>query len=160
LPAAGELRGKRATYPDAANRPPTNRSPRLHRRRAGLASGRFSFSNRSPPIPAMKKSAVVSLLAAALFTASAAFAADKEVTLVGAGQCAKCSLGVTKACQTAVVVKQDGKEQVYLLTENDVSKKFHDEVCTDTKQIKVTGVVKDLDGKKEITASSIELVKG
>lgn len=108
----------------------------------------------------MKKFSIASLLAAALFTASVAFAADKEVTLVGAGQCAKCSLGLTKSCQNALVVKQDGKEQVYLLTENDVSKKFHDEVCSDTKQIKVTGVVKDVDGKKEITASSIALVKG
>ena len=107
----------------------------------------------------MKKISFVSLLAAALVIVSAAFAADKEVTLVGAGQCAKCSLAMTSACQNALVVKQDGKDQVYLLTENDVSKKFHDQVCTDTKQIKVTGVVKDVDGKKEITASKIELVK-
>lgn len=108
----------------------------------------------------MKISAIASLFAVALFFAASAFAADREVTLVGAGQCAKCSLGLVKSCQTAVVVTQDGKEQVYLLTDNDVSKKFHDAVCTDTKQIKVTGVVKDTDGKKEITASSIELVKG
>jgi hypothetical protein len=108
----------------------------------------------------MKKIAFASWIAATLLVASVAFAADKEVTLVGAGQCAKCSLGLTKACQTAVVLKQDGKEQVYLLAQNDVSEKFHDEVCSDTKQIKVTGVVKEVDGKKVITASIIELVKG
>jgi len=108
----------------------------------------------------MKKITLVSLLAASFLAASVAFAADKEVTLVGAGQCAKCSLAQTKECQTALVVKQDGKEQVYLLAKNAVSDKFHDEVCSDVKQITVTGVVKDVDGKKEITASHIELVKG
>lgn len=108
----------------------------------------------------MKKIAFVGLLAATFLSASVALAAEKEVTLVGAGQCAKCSLGQTKECQTALVVKQDGKEQVYLLAKNDVSDKFHDEVCSDTKQISVTGVVKEVEGKKEITASHIELVKG
>lgn len=107
----------------------------------------------------MKKSVLTSVIVAALLGATSAFAADKEVTLVGAGQCAKCSLSMTASCQNAVVVKQDGKDQVYLLTENEVSKKFHDEVCTDVKQIKVTGIVKETGGKKEITASRIELVK-
>lgn len=107
----------------------------------------------------MKKSVLASLIAAALLAATSAFAADKEVTLVGAGQCAKCSLSMTTSCQNALVVKQDGKDQVYLLTENEVSKKFHDEVCSDVKQIKVTGIVKEAGGKKEITASRIELVK-
>lgn len=108
----------------------------------------------------MKKFTLVSLFAATVLAVSAVFAADsKEVTLVGAGQCAKCSLGIASACQNALVMKVDGKDQVYLLAKNDVSEKFHDQVCTDTKQIKVTGVVKDVDGKKEITATRIELVK-
>lgn len=111
----------------------------------------------------MKKIILASLFTAALLTASSLFATDNAttpVTLVGEGQCAKCSLGLTKSCQTALVVKQDGKEQTYFLVDNDVSRKFHHEVCTDSKQIKVTGVVKDVAGKKEITASSIEPVKG
>jgi hypothetical protein len=106
----------------------------------------------------MKKSLAASLFAFALFAAARAVAADEEVTLVGDGQCAKCSLGKTDTCQNALVVTQDGKEQIYYLTQNDVSKKFHDNICTDTKKIKVTGVVKETDGKKEITATSIELV--
>jgi hypothetical protein len=108
----------------------------------------------------MKLTHLASLFVAATFTAAVAFAADKEVTLTGTGQCAKCGLGKTEACQTALVVKKDGKEEVYLLTENAVSKGFHDNVCDSAKPIKVTGVVKDADGKKEITASKIELVKG
>jgi hypothetical protein len=110
----------------------------------------------------MKISRFVSLLVAALAAVVVAIAAEKEkeVTLTGMGQCAKCSLGKTESCQNALVVKQDGKEQVYLLAQNDVSKKFHDEVCESVKAIKVTGVVKETKGQKEITASKIELVKG
>ncbi len=107
----------------------------------------------------MKRTFIASLLAAVLVT-SVAFAADKEVTLVGAGQCAKCSLGLTKSCQNALVVKTDGKEETYLLTANDVSENFHDNICKDVKEIKVTGVVATVDGKKVITPSRIELVKG
>jgi hypothetical protein len=113
----------------------------------------------NPAILAMKKFFFFSLVAAGLFTASLAMAADAEVTLVGEGQCAKCALGKSDTCQNVVVVTKDGKEQVYYLAQNALSQKFHDNVCTDTKQIKVTGVVKETDGKKEITATSIELVK-
>jgi hypothetical protein len=108
----------------------------------------------------MKTSRLVSLFVAVAFTAVAAFAAEKEkeVTLTGMGQCAKCSLNKTESCQNAIVVKQDGKEVVYLLTENDVSKKFHDEVCDSPKAIRVVGTVKETKGQKEIVASKIELV--
>jgi hypothetical protein len=109
----------------------------------------------------MKTSRLVSLFVAAAFAAVAAFAAEKEkeVTLTGMGQCAKCSLSKTASCQNAIVVKQDGKDVTYLLTENDVSKKFHDEICEAAKEIRVVGVVKDTKGEKEIVASKIELVK-
>ena len=107
----------------------------------------------------MKLKALSLLFSGLMLTAAVAFAADKEVTLSGAGQCAKCSLGITKSCQNALVVKQDGKETVYLLAENDVSKKFNDELCSDTKALKVTGIVSEKDGQKIITASKIEPVK-
>jgi hypothetical protein len=101
-----------------------------------------------------------SLIVASLVVTAATFAAEKkEVTLTGMGQCAKCSLGKTDSCQTAVVVKQNGKDETYLLTDNEVSKKFHDNVCDAVKEVKVTGVVKEVKGQKEITASKIELVK-
>jgi hypothetical protein len=103
---------------------------------------------------------LASVFAAALFTTAVAFAADKEVTLTGSGECAKCALGKTDACQSALVVKSGGKEEIYFLTQNAVSKDFHKNICEDTKQIKVTGVVKENNGQKEITASKIEEVKG
>jgi hypothetical protein len=109
----------------------------------------------------MKITRLVSLVIVALVAAFVVRAAEKEkeVTLTGMGQCAKCSLGKTESCQNAIVVKEGGKDVVYLLAQNDVSKKFHDEVCEAAKAIKVTGVVKDTKGQKEIVASKIELAK-
>ena len=108
----------------------------------------------------MKTTSLVSLLALGLFGASLVWAAEPApVTLVGQGQCAKCSLGKSDTCQNVVVVTKDGKEEVYWLTQNPLSEKFHDNVCTAPKEIKVVGVVKETAGKKEITATSIELVK-
>lgn len=102
-------------------------------------------------------------LIGALFIAAAAFAADqapKEVTVVGMGKCAKCALHQAKACQNTVTVSENGKDEVYWLTKNDVSEDFHDNICRGPEQIKVTGTVKEVDGKKEITPTKIELVKG
>ena len=108
----------------------------------------------------MNIKSLITLFAAGLFTAAVALAADPApVTLVGAGQCAKCSLGLTDTCQNVVVVTKDGKDQIYFLTQNDLSQKFHDNICTETKQIKVVGTVKEVAGKMEITPTSIELVK-
>jgi hypothetical protein len=107
----------------------------------------------------MKTIRSLGLFTALLFAASALSAADKEVTLVGTGLCAKCSLNETSECQNALVVKKDGKEEVYLLTANAVSEDFHDNICKESKPMKVTGVVKETKDGKEITASKIELVK-
>jgi RecG-like helicase len=99
------------------------------------------------------------LLMAALFAtvlACSAFAEDKEVTVTGDGQCAKCSLNETKKCQNAIKTS-DGK--TYYLADNKVSKDFHDEVCKETKKVTATGTVKEVDGKMQLTASKIELAK-
>lgn len=109
----------------------------------------------------MKTSRLLSVFAAVVVSAAFAFAAEKEkeITITGMGQCAKCSLNQTESCQNAVVVKEGGKDVTYLLAENDVSKKIHDELCDSAKEIRVIGVVKDNKGQKEIVASKVELVK-
>lgn len=107
----------------------------------------------------MKNRPFAALVFATLLLVSAAFAAEKETTWVGLGQCAKCSLSKTEECQNALVVKKDGKEELFLLVENEVSKKFHEHLCTGTAEIRVVGTLKEAAGKKEITASKIELVK-
>jgi hypothetical protein len=104
---------------------------------------------------------ILNALCALALTASlsTAFAADKEVTLTGDGKCGKCALKETKECQNVVQVEKDGKKVTYYLEPNDVSKKFHSEICTETKKVKVTGTVKEVDGKQRLTAKKIELVK-
>ena len=108
----------------------------------------------------MKHKSLLGFLALGLVGASLVWAADPApVTLVGKGECAKCALGKSDTCQNVVVVTKDGKEQIYYLTQNPLSEKFHDNVCTEPQEIKVVGVVKDNGDKKEITATSLELVK-
>ena len=85
-----------------------------------------------------------------------ALGADKDVTITGDGQCAKCSLKETPKCQNAIKTA-DGK--TYYLVENKVSTDFYDEVCKETKKVTATGAVKEVDGKMELTASKIALVK-
>lgn len=111
----------------------------------------------------MKKSLLVATFGAAFFAAASLLAADpnsaaKEVTLVGKGQCAKCALHLTDECQNTVTVSENGKDQLYYLTANDVSEDFHSKICKGPKEIKVTGTVKEADGKKEITPTKIEVV--
>lgn len=101
----------------------------------------------------------IKLLMAALVASAltfTAFGADKEVTITGDGQCAKCSLKETSKCQNAIKTA-DGK--TYYLADNKVSKDFHDELCQETKKVKATGTVKEVDGKMQLTASKISLVK-
>src|SRR6185503_16062334 len=75
---------------------------------------------------------MASLIATSL-TFTAAFAADKDkdITITGDGQCAKCSLKETSKCQNAIKTA-DGK--TYYLADNKVSKSFHEEVCKETKK--------------------------
>lgn len=111
----------------------------------------------------MKKTLLACFIAAAFVAGSSVFAADqaaKEVTLMGKGACAKCALHQTDTCQNTITVTEDGKDQVYYLAPNSVSEDFHDNLCRKSQPIKVTGTVQEVDGKKQITASKIELAKG
>ncbi len=86
-------------------------------------------------------------------------AAAKEITITGEGKCAKCALHETDKCQNVIQVSKKHKTVTYYLVQNDVSKKFHDELCKGPKQVKATGTLKTVDGKKELTASKIDLAK-
>src|SRR4030095_14790559 len=76
----------------------------------------------------------------------------KTETIKGKGECAKCSLKETESCQMAVTTKAGTK---YLVENNDVSKKFHEKICKDEKEVEVTGTVSEKGGKKYITAKTI-----
>jgi hypothetical protein len=85
--------------------------------------------------------------------------AAEEKTITGEGQCAKCALSETKTCQNAIVTEEGGKKVTYYLVHNAVSKKFHKNICKDTKQIKATGEVKEEQGKKVLEPTKIEAVE-
>jgi len=80
-------------------------------------------------------------------------------TVTGEGKCAKCTLKETDSCQNVVQVKEGDKTVTYYLVRNDVSNKLHDTLCKETKKITVTGTVKEVGGKQQLTSTKIELVK-
>jgi RecG-like helicase len=98
-----------------------------------------------------------------LAVATPSFAAEKEkgkeVTITGEGKCAKCSLKEGEKCQNVIQTKEDGKTVTYYLAKNEVSNKFHENVCKETKKVTATGKVKEVDGKKEMTVSKIEVAQ-
>jgi hypothetical protein len=100
---------------------------------------------------------VATLLLLALV--STAFAEDKTITITGEGTCAKCALKETEKCQNVIQVDKKGKKVNYYLVQNDVSKEFHENLCKEAKKVTATGTVKKVDGKMELTASKLELVK-
>jgi hypothetical protein len=104
------------------------------------------------------KSSFKALAATALIAFAISVSAEDK-TFNGKGECAKCSLGKTKSCQMAVTVKEDGKDTTYLVENNDVSKKFHKNVCTSTADVTLKGKLKEVDGQKVIEASEINLAK-
>jgi DNA/RNA endonuclease YhcR with UshA esterase domain len=84
---------------------------------------------------------------------------DKEVTIKGDAKCAHCALNEGTKCQTIIQTEKDGKKETYYLTENDVAKKFHADVCKETKKVEAKGVVTKVDGKNQLKVSKIELAK-
>ena len=74
--------------------------------------------------------------------------------------CAKCVLHETKQCQNVLQVVEGGKTNNYYLTQNDVSKNFHDQICTSGgEKVTAAGTVSEKDGKQILVASKIEPVK-
>jgi RecG-like helicase len=83
----------------------------------------------------------------------------KKVTITGTGKCAKCALHETDSCQNVIVTEKGGKTTTYYLAKNDVSKDFHSNICKEAKKVKATGTVKEVDGKKEFTATKITVAE-
>ena len=110
----------------------------------------------------MKKILICSLAAIGmlgLVTSPLAAKEGDEITIKGEGKCAKCALKETSSCQNVIQVEKGKKKGTYYLVQNDVSKSFHENICKEAKEVKATGTVKTVDGKKEFTASKIEVAK-
>ena len=99
--------------------------------------------------------------------AGAALAADKpdakpaEVSLSGNVQCAMCILkkADAKGCQDVLVVTDKAGRTEYYLVKNAVSEEFGMS-CVKARPAVATGTVSEKDGKKWLTASKLEAVKG
>ena len=105
------------------------------------------------------KSVVAGLLFLAVATPAFADEGGKPVTIKGEGKCAKCALKETEKCQNAIQVEKDGKKTTYYLVQNDMSKKFHSNLCKESKKVTATGTCKKVDGKLELTVTKLELDK-
>jgi hypothetical protein len=103
---------------------------------------------------------IAGLLMLAVATPTFAAEKPKEKTITGEAKCAKCMLKETDKCQTVIQVEgKNGKTVKYYVTDNDVSKAFHENVCTEAKKVTATGTVKKVEGKNELTVSKIALAK-
>ncbi|MDX1952401.1 MAG: DUF6370 family protein [Verrucomicrobiota bacterium] len=111
----------------------------------------------------MNKSKLSVLLIAFLAIANTTLfaAAEKETTIKGEAQCAKCSLKKADKCSGAIVANEGEKEVVYYIVDTETSKKDlpHSEICTAKKKVEAKGTVKEVDGKKQLTATSIVAAK-
>ena len=101
----------------------------------------------------------LAMLAGATSTFAADKTAGKEISIAGDAKCAKCILKEADKCQTVIQAEKDGKKVTYYLVQNDVSNKFHEDVCTETKKVAATGTDKEVDGKHQFTATKIALAK-
>lgn len=112
----------------------------------------------------MKQFKLLPVLAAAILAATFAFRAwaddTNQVTLTGMMVCGKCKLHITKECQNVLQVPSNGTNINYFLTQNQVSKDFHDNICgNDGEKATVTGTVKVKNGQEILTATSIQEAK-
>src|SRR5271156_3159772 len=104
------------------------------------------------------KKIIAAIIATAFLVSFVTSVFAEEQTIKGEALCAKCELGTSDKCQTAIRVKVDGKDVIYYTVDNDVSKKFHGKICQGPAKVKATGKVEEKDGKKLITLTKIELV--
>ena len=99
----------------------------------------------------------------ALMMSVSAFAkdSDKEVTVKGVAQCAKCSLKKADKCTNVIVSKVDGKETIFYIADDADSKKAlpHKDICQTTKEVEAKGKVEEKDGKKILSLTSIKAKK-
>lgn len=117
---------------------------------------RFSF-----PATTLVAVALVLGLTGAALAADKPAAKPAEVTLTGDVQCAMCILkkADAKGCQDVLVVADKAGKTEYYLVKNAVSEKWGMS-CMKARPAVATGTVSEKDGKKWLTASKLEAVKG
>jgi hypothetical protein len=91
-------------------------------------------------------------------SARAADPAPGTTTVTGRLACAMCVLKMkdVKSCVNVLVTSEGGKEIVYALAENAVTRAYDMKACEKAVPVKVTGKVTESGGKRTIDPSSIE----
>ena len=82
---------------------------------------------------------------------------QEKKNLTGEALCLKCELKQARTCQNAIRVSVDGKDLIYALDQNKVSRSFHSKVCQSTVAVVAQGTIADINGKLEFTASEISV---
>lgn len=95
---------------------------------------------------------VLALTAAGLLFAPVSRAIDADTAVIGEGTC-------TGGHQTILRVEKGGKTVTYHLVENEISKGFHSSICAKSARVRAVGTIKEVNGRLELTASKLELVK-
>lgn len=103
--------------------------------------------------------AALAITGLALALPLSAVTAENEKTVIGEGACAKCVLKEAETCQSTIKAEEGDKKVTYYLTQNEITKEFAKNLCTEKKKVKATGTVKTVNGKQELTPTKIELVK-
>ena len=110
----------------------------------------------------MKTFVSLSVGCVVVMLAMAALAQDKgkEVTLKGTLMCAKCSLGKTSECTTAIQVKEGDKTVTYYLDDKGAGEEHHEPICGGSKKEgTVTGTVSEKGGQKYIKPNKVVYAK-
>ena len=97
--------------------------------------------------------AFLAVMMVAVATVVTKAAEDKEVKLTGTMVCGKCTLKVCEKCTNVLEVKDGDKTVSYFITDDGAKADYHKAVCPAdamTKDVTVTGVVTEKDGKKWI----------
>ena len=99
--------------------------------------------------------------AIAMLVLSVSVSAEEKATemkLVGDIQCGKCALKESKACHAVITVEKEGKKTTYWF-DDVASKKYHGDICQETKPGTVVGTVKKDGDKMVVTVKSLEYTK-
>ena len=112
----------------------------------------------------MKKTLVTWTILAGLAVGGGVRAADvaietgpKVVTIKGRASCLKNGLKEDDYCKTVLIAERSGVPTKYYVVNNEVGQKFHPEICADTKPVKITGLLRKVLDRYELTPQRITL---
>ena len=81
----------------------------------------------------------------------------KVVTIKGRATCLKNGLKEDDYCKTVLIADKSGVPTKYYIVHNEVGQRFHPEVCADTKPAKVTGLLRKVLDRYELTPQRMTL---